>query len=166
MLQKTNLKTRKWSSQNCVLGDFLSHTISPELYFFHQHTFSRIRDLMIGCVDHVLNFVGNKIFVNQRSVDNAHREIVELCPASHRPLLTKSVHVWLDLDWAPSLEVWRQMFRLCVVQCAAGAIYSSRQKSSQDLMNGTINGQSSTDNHQRPITACVCVCADRWLTRV
>ena len=84
------------------------------------------------------------ISVNQRSVYNAHREIVELCPASHRPLLTKVVHVWLD--WAPSLKAWVR--RSSSPLYNGQPLYSIRPKSSQDFMNGTITGQSTTANHQ------------------
>ena len=67
---------------------FLSHTISPELYFFS------INNPFQEFVDHMFeNFFGNKLSMNQRSADNARRETVELCPASHRPLLTKVVHI-------------------------------------------------------------------------
>ena len=91
-----------------------------------------------------------QISVNQRSVDNAHLEIVELCPASHRPLLTKVVHVWLDL--ATIREVW--------VRRSGYVLYNRepiRPKSSQDFMNGTTTGQSSNGQSQHAHKGAVLV---------
>ena len=102
------------------------------------------------------------ISVNQRSVDNAHLEIVELCPASHRPLLTKVVHVWLDL--ATIREVW--------VRRSGYVLYNRepiRPKSSQDFMNGTTTGQSSNGQsqhaHKGAVLVCGPLCGDvQWRT--
>ena len=79
---------------------------------------------MIGCVDHMFgNFFDNKLSVNQRSADNAHREIVELCPASHRPLLTKSCSRLIRLG--PEPQSVGQTFKLPVVQWAAALLNPS-----------------------------------------
>ena len=124
------------------MDDFLSHIISPELYFVSINNPLRFDDRL--CWPYVLWTSLATISVNQRSVYNAHREIVELCPASHRPLLTKVVHVWLD--WAPSLKAWVR--RSSSPLYNGQPLYSIRPKSSQDFMNGTITGQSTTANHQ------------------
>ena len=126
---------------------FLFHTISPELSFVSiNNPFPEFEFIFRWSVVLTMfcELLWQQISVNQRSVDNAHLEIVELCPASHRPLLTKVVHVWLD--WAPSLKAWVR--RSSSPLYNGQPLYSIRPKSSQDFMNGTITGQSTTANHQ------------------
>ena len=142
---------------------FLFHTISPELSFVSiNNPFPEFEFIFWWSVVLTMfcELLWQQISVNQRSVDNAHLEIVELCPASHRPLLTKVVHVWLD--WAPSLKAWVR--RSSSPLYNGQPLYSIRPKSSQDFMNGTITGQSSNGQspHAWTLRGRACLRSSLW----
>ena len=144
LISKHGSEVRKPAALRVIF--YLTLSVLSYIFFPSTILFKNLRFDDRLCWPCFVNFFGNKLSVNQRSVGNAHREIVELCPALHRPLLTKVVHVWLD--WAPSLKA--RVRRSSSPLYNGQPLYSIRPKSSQDFMNGTITGQSTTANHQTP----------------
>ena len=120
--EKTKLKTRKWSTQTCrVTGDFLSHTISPELYFvsisnpFQEFAIWWSVVLTICFV----NFFGNNLRESKIGLQRTPRNSWTL-PCIASPSVEKSCSRLIRLG--PEPQSVGQTFKLPVVQWAAALL--------------------------------------------